>query len=71
MADFNKGKRVKKGIGMAALMQGSAIPEIDMASAYMKMNDDGSFNLLVGATDLGTGLTPCSPKLPLKFLTHR
>ena len=54
-ADFNKGKRVKKGIGMVALMQGSAIPEIDMASAYMKMNDDGSFNLLVGATDLGTG----------------
>ncbi len=53
--DFNKGKRHKRGIGMVALMQGSAIPEIDMASAYMKMNDDGSFNLLVGATDLGTG----------------
>jgi CO/xanthine dehydrogenase Mo-binding subunit len=54
-AGFNKGKRNKRGIGMAALMQGSAIPEVDMASAYMKMNDDGSFNLLVGATDLGTG----------------
>lgn len=40
---------------MADLMQGSAIPEIDMASAYIKMNDDGSFNLNVGATDLGTG----------------
>ncbi|HTX17108.1 MAG TPA: molybdopterin cofactor-binding domain-containing protein [Bacteroidota bacterium] len=48
-------ERFRRGIGMAALMQGSAIPEIDMASAYMKMNDDGSFNLLVGATDLGTG----------------
>ena len=53
--DFNRGKRLRRGIGMAALMQGSAIPEIDMASAYMKMNDDGSFNLMVGATDLGTG----------------
>lgn len=53
--EYNEGKRYKRGIGMAALMQGSAIPEIDMASAYMKMNDDGSFNLLVGATDLGTG----------------
>lgn len=52
---FNGDKRRRRGIGMAALMQGSAIPEIDMASAYMKMNDDGSFNLLVGATDLGTG----------------
>ena len=43
------------GVGMACAMQGSAIPEIDMGSAYMKMNDDGSFNLLIGATDLGTG----------------
>jgi putative selenate reductase molybdopterin-binding subunit len=36
-------------------MQGSGIPAIDMAAATIKMNDDGSFNLLVGATDLGTG----------------
>ncbi len=46
---------IKRGIGMAALMQGSAIPRVDMASAHAKMNDDGSFNLHVGATDLGTG----------------
>lgn len=46
---------IKRGIGMAALMQGSSVPEIDMASASLKMNEDGSFNLLVGATDLGTG----------------
>jgi putative selenate reductase molybdopterin-binding subunit len=26
-----------------------------MGGASIKMNDDGSFNLLVGATDLGTG----------------
>ncbi|MEZ7891287.1 MAG: molybdopterin-dependent oxidoreductase [Candidatus Wallbacteria bacterium] len=43
------------GSGMVCLMQGSSIPEIDMGSAYIKMNDDGSFNLLCGATDLGTG----------------
>jgi CO/xanthine dehydrogenase Mo-binding subunit len=36
-------------------MQGSSIPEIDMGAASLKMNDDGSFNLLIGATDLGTG----------------
>ncbi|MFH1810824.1 MAG: molybdopterin cofactor-binding domain-containing protein [Pseudomonadota bacterium] len=46
---------IKRGIGMAALMQGSSIPEIDMASVSLKMNEDGSFNLLAGATDLGTG----------------
>ena len=36
-------------------MQGTAIPYLDMGGASLKMNDDGSFNLLVGATDLGTG----------------
>ena len=46
---------VRRGVGMAALMQGSSIPEIDMGACSMKMNEDGSFNLLVGATDLGTG----------------
>ncbi|MFZ6018405.1 MAG: xanthine dehydrogenase family protein molybdopterin-binding subunit, partial [Chloroflexota bacterium] len=30
-------------------------PYLDMGGASIKMNDDGSFNLLVGATDLGTG----------------
>jgi putative selenate reductase molybdopterin-binding subunit len=37
------------------VMQGTAIPYLDMGGASIKMNDDGSFNLLVGATDLGTG----------------
>src|SRR5512137_481772 len=36
-------------------MQGTSIPYLDMGGASIKMNDDGSFNLLVGATDLGTG----------------
>ncbi len=47
--------RFRSGLGIACLMQGSSIPEIDMGAAFMKMNEDGSFNLLVGATDLGTG----------------
>ncbi|MCK5878969.1 MAG: molybdopterin-dependent oxidoreductase [Holophagae bacterium] len=44
-----------RGIGLSVSMQGSGIPKIDMGSASMKMNEDGSFNLYVGATDLGTG----------------
>ncbi len=44
-----------RGLGFAIAMQGSGIANIDMASAILKLNDDGSFNLLVGATDLGTG----------------
>jgi len=59
---YNKRKkRIKKGdhklsgVGLAVAMQGSGIPQVDMGSASIKMNDDGSFNLNVGATDLGTG----------------
>jgi putative selenate reductase molybdopterin-binding subunit len=47
--------RLRHGIGMAVVMHGSGIAGLDMASATLKMNDDGSFNLLIGATDLGTG----------------
>ena len=47
--------RFRRGIGMACLMQGSSIPDIDMGAAAIKINEDGSFNLTVGATDLGTG----------------
>ena len=46
---------LKRGIGVAMVMQGTAIPYLDMGGASLKMNDDGSFNLLIGATDLGTG----------------
>ncbi|MBN2499180.1 MAG: molybdopterin-dependent oxidoreductase [Anaerolineales bacterium] len=46
---------LRKGVGVAMVMQGTAIPYLDMGGASIKMNDDGSFNLLVGATDLGTG----------------
>ncbi|MFN2275486.1 MAG: xanthine dehydrogenase family protein molybdopterin-binding subunit, partial [Anaerolineales bacterium] len=46
---------LRRGIGVALVMQGTAIPYLDMGGASIKLNDDGSFNLLVGATDLGTG----------------
>jgi putative selenate reductase molybdopterin-binding subunit len=46
---------LRRGIGVATVMQGTAIPYLDMGGASLKINDDGSFNLLVGATDLGTG----------------
>lgn len=49
------GKNRVRGVGMAVAMQGSGIAKIDMGSASMKMNEDGSFNLFVGATDIGTG----------------
>jgi len=46
---------LRRGLGAAMCMHGTAIPGLDMGGASIKINDDGSFNLLVGATDLGTG----------------
>lgn len=46
---------IRRGIGVAMCMHGTAIPGLDMGGATIKINDDGSFNVQVGATDLGTG----------------
>ncbi len=45
----------KRGLGMACSMQGSGIAGIDWASAFLKMNEDGSFYLQTGASDVGGG----------------
>lgn len=44
-----------RGVGMAVTQQGSGIAGIDTASAEIRLNDDGSYNLLLGSTDMGTG----------------
>lgn len=46
---------LRRGLGIACVMQASGIPGVDMAAATIKMNEDGSFNLMAGATDIGTG----------------
>jgi putative selenate reductase molybdopterin-binding subunit len=46
---------LRRGVGMACSMQGSGIAGIDWASAFLKINEDGSFILLVGASDVGGG----------------
>lgn len=69
---FNQKKRDghwRYGAGMVCLMQGSSIPEIDMGAAYIKMNDDGSFNLQLGATDLGTGSDTIFSQIAAEVLT--
>ncbi|MDD3052411.1 MAG: molybdopterin-dependent oxidoreductase [Candidatus Cloacimonetes bacterium] len=58
-----------KGMGAAIAMQGSGIPRIDMAAASMKMNEDGSFNLYVGATDIGTGSDTVLAQIAAETLT--
>jgi putative selenate reductase molybdopterin-binding subunit len=45
----------RRGMGMSFSMHGSGIPGDDMGAATVKANEDGTFHLLIGATDLGTG----------------
>jgi len=46
---------LKRGLGMALAMQGSGIAGVDWGAATVKLNEDGSVNLFVGATDIGQG----------------
>ncbi len=47
--------RFRRSVGVSLAMHGTAIAGLDMGGATIKLNDDGSFNILVGATDIGTG----------------
>ena len=49
------GNNKVRAVGMAITMQGSGIANIGTASAEIRLNDDGNFTLLIGATDMGTG----------------
>ena len=44
-----------RGVGVAMAMQGSGIAALDTASVGIRVNDDGFYTLMVGATDMGTG----------------
>ena len=60
---------LKRGKGMAFLIQASGIPRIDMGAASIKMNEDGSFNLLVGAADIGTGADTALAQIAAEVLS--
>ena len=51
--DMGNGKVRTAGVAMA--MQGSCISSLDVGSATVKLNEDGGYNLLIGAADMGTG----------------
>jgi putative selenate reductase molybdopterin-binding subunit len=66
--DIEGKPHLRRGQGVACVMQGTAIPYLDMGGASIKINDDGSFNLLVGATDLGTGSDTVLAQLAAEIL---
>jgi len=49
------GNNKVRAVGMAVTMQGSGIEKIDMASAEVRLYDDGNYTLFIGSTDNGTG----------------
>lgn len=51
--DMGNGKVRSAGVGMA--MQGSCISFVDVGSATIKLTEDGTYTLLIGAADMGTG----------------
>lgn len=51
--DMGNGKVRAAGVAMA--MQGSCISNVDVGSATVILNEDGGYNLIIGAADMGTG----------------
>ena len=51
--DMGNGKVRTAGVAMA--MQGSCISNVDVGSATVKLSEDGTYNLIIGAADMGTG----------------
>lgn len=51
--DMGNGKVRTAGVALA--MQGSCISNLDVGSATVKLGDEGFYNLIIGAADMGTG----------------
>ena len=51
--DMGNGK--VRSVGVAMSMQGSGISAVDTGAVEIKVNDDGFYSLIIGATDMGTG----------------
>lgn len=51
--DMGNGK--VRSVGAAMAMQGSGISGVDTGSVAIKVNDDGFYSLMIGASDMGTG----------------
>ena len=51
--DMGNGKVRASGVAIA--MQGSCIPNVDVGSATVRLNDDGGYHLIIAAADMGTG----------------
>ena len=57
--DMGNGK--VRSVGVAMSMQGSGISAVDTGAVEIKVNDDGFYSLIIGATDMGNRMRydPC------------
>lgn len=44
-----------RAVGMSMAMQGSGISGVDVGSVTLRLSDDGTYNMLLGCADMGTG----------------
>lgn len=51
--DMGNGK--VRGVGVGISMQGSGISSVDVGSVTIKVSDEGHYNMMIGAADMGTG----------------
>ena len=64
--DMGNGK--VRTAGMAIAMQGSCISNVDVGSCTLKLSDDGTYNMLIGAADMGTGCDPILAQMAAEVL---
>jgi putative selenate reductase molybdopterin-binding subunit len=60
---------VRIGKGVAIIQQASGLPGIDSANATVNLLGDGTFMLLSGGTDMGTGLDTMTTKMVAECLS--
>ena len=64
--DMGNGKVRTAGVAMA--MQGSCISRVGVGSATIKLGEDGTYNLIIGAADMGTGCDTILAQMAAEYL---
>jgi len=52
---IDMGNNKVRSVGVSVAMQGSGISNVDVGAVEIRLNDDGFYTLMIGATDMGTG----------------
>ena len=64
--DMGNGKVRTAGVAMA--MQGSCISNVDVGSVTIKLSEDGTYKMIIGASDMGTGCDTILAQMAAEYL---